>query len=1749
MPPADIILDTALTDRWGVGTSHDGTTEATAYLISDTAGLNLLARYVNGTDGYAANDFSGKYFSLNNNITYSYAGLDPTESNYTAIGTDSHPFRGTFDGANDTISGIRIYKGGSTDADSYQGLFGKVAGGTVKDVTLSDAVVTGHQNVGGIVGQLTGSGSVEDCHATASVVVHAVVSLAAGHGGIAGGVNGGSLSGCSSAATLTVDAGLWDCIAYGAITGALSGSMEDCLALGATVGGTGRVGALVGYKTNGNTFARNYYRGCTVGGTEGATGVGVGGEAGSDNPHDRDGARSLHTLTLGDGITPSNASETKTIGSTTYYASASSVLLSCELPTGYSFDGYVIHSSNNSSNQAIPQSRNNPIMTYTFTPAEDVTVDTALTDRWGVTATPAADGTAEHPYVISDAEGLDLLARCVNLTEGYPNSTFSGLHFELWADIEYDTTNLVQGNNYTAIGTNYNPFRGIFDGKGHTVSNLRIDKGGTDYQGLFGQVYEGTVDNVVVNNARIFGYYNVGAIVGYISQGTLEHCLALGSVMNGTGSVGAVAGSFMNATFDHNYYHHCKAKDATSDIGIGNISGCYDVSEGDAAVEVHILTLEGPVTATPDAVRTYQGDAYYKAETPVPLVAADEGYAVNAATISTLNSQPSTLTPSAGLYSFAMPAEDATVTATVEDVWGVTATPAADGSAAHPYVITSRAGLDLLSQRVNLGHAYADTLFLLGNDISYTHSTDWDDASSTENNYTTIGWTKNYIGTSFAGIFDGQGYTVSGIRIYRGGDNNADNYQGLFGIVIGGTVKNVTLADSRITGRSNVGGIAGALVTEGPTAHIENCHAAATVALHAVQDNAVNHGGVVGALVSGSTVGGCTSAATLSYASGLTGCTKYGGIVGYLNGGLQNCLVLGATVSGTDMVGAVAGYTSISNLSQNYYHGCTVSGQADAMPAYTIAPGPAVTLAASATSTSSYPYGGIQVYPGLLAYGGALYTPTGDTTLTLSLGYTGTSARHYGYEASTGTLVNSSNQYSLTLDDADVVVDAITCEHGNSAPSFDLDDISVCVNSDGDFAATVEALALGEGNNIADDYTPVDELTITQTFDAEPYDPTTHPDGYLVSSEGYRRYYCTWTVTDDCGLQTEQSNQITVYSPPLITITDSLQTVTYGETIDTMHIGVDYESTFTVTGSAEGLTYDAEEHTLSGTPTVAGTYDFTVTATSLWSLCPATTAPITVTVNQRPLTVIATTAAKPYDGSALTDGNWQLSDESSLALSDVIASINITGSQTLVGSTSNTPSGAVITDGGSPAVDRSANYDITYQPGTLTVTPNTSVIKVIPGSGTKVYDGTPLTKNELRDFTVTGVPDGFTWSATANGTVTNVIPGDFDYDNEVNAVSSFVIYDAAGEDVTNCFSNIDISATGTLTVTPREATVRACVAYKPYDGTPLKCTECTYSGIVEGDTVRALSSGKQTAIGTSVNVLIDVYVFNSDEDYITDNYHIIKVNGSLTVTPRVDISEGSWHVVSTPMHDEGNDYWIFGDALTRPAATDGPYDLFRYDEPTSTWENYKEGGFDQMDLCRGYLYRSTETFALPYTGLFNNEASYGIALTADGAGDLRGFNLVGNPYPYKVKLDRAFYSLNADGSWTAHLQGDSIAAGQGALVYASAPETLTFYAATRSTNPGKKGSLPSLPGDLNLDDVINDDINVNLNDDFARWEGDQIVVTGTGILQAYDIMGREIFRKENKSEEFRMKNSEFPQAGVYVLKLNGNSQKIVIKRY
>ena len=313
------------TDVWGVTQGKDGSSAEKAYIITTPAGLDLLAMNVNGSDGYTANNFSGKYFKLGADITYLHTtdwdDATSRENNFTAIGGYGHNFQGSFDGDGHTISGIRIYKSGSdTNDDSYQGLFGCTFDGSVLNVTLSDARITGYRNVGGIIGERN-YGQFNNCHVTNTVAIHAVVNDSRNHGGIVGyNIDNGShkISGCTSAATISIADRLTGCIKYGGIVGQNDkGTIENCRAVGATVNGNDNVGAIVGNDGNG-TYTSNYYLGCTVNGTANATNVGIG-------SGDRDGARSVHALTLADGITASGQSVT--ISGVTYYASNTTVTL------------------------------------------------------------------------------------------------------------------------------------------------------------------------------------------------------------------------------------------------------------------------------------------------------------------------------------------------------------------------------------------------------------------------------------------------------------------------------------------------------------------------------------------------------------------------------------------------------------------------------------------------------------------------------------------------------------------------------------------------------------------------------------------------------------------------------------------------------------------------------------------------------------------------------------------------------------------------------------------------------------------------------------------------------------------------------------------------------------------------------------------------------------------------------------------------------------------------------------------------------------------------------------------------------------------------------------------------------------------------------------------------------------------------------------------------------------------------------
>ena len=282
MPAANVSVSAVFTVIPWTGS---GDTEDDPYLIAYASQLDLLAHRVN--DG--TSDYSGKYFKLANDISYPHTSawnaFTNEESNFEAIGGYYNGgyryFKGDFDGNNKTISGIRIYKGGTDKADRYQGLFGYAgSGANIHGLTLADTRITGLYYTGGIVGRSVNS-TVSDCHVAADVAVCAVQSNAHYHGGIVGenAGNNSSVSGCTSAVTLTLtDAS--ESKYYGGIAGQniSRGTLSDNLAIGANVPAANNnyYGAITGQNTSTGTLQRNYYVNCTVAGVENATGVGCG---------------------------------------------------------------------------------------------------------------------------------------------------------------------------------------------------------------------------------------------------------------------------------------------------------------------------------------------------------------------------------------------------------------------------------------------------------------------------------------------------------------------------------------------------------------------------------------------------------------------------------------------------------------------------------------------------------------------------------------------------------------------------------------------------------------------------------------------------------------------------------------------------------------------------------------------------------------------------------------------------------------------------------------------------------------------------------------------------------------------------------------------------------------------------------------------------------------------------------------------------------------------------------------------------------------------------------------------------------------------------------------------------------------------------------------------------------------------------------------------------------------------------------
>ncbi len=140
-------------------------------------------------------------------------------------------------------------------------------------------------------------------------------------------------------------------------------------------------------------------------------------------------------------------------------------------------------------------------------------------------------GDIDDPYQIWTAEQLLMI--------GFYYSDFNK-NFMLMDDIDL---NLEDPYEIVPIGKSKFPFNGIFDGAGHTISNLTYPFATDDYVGLFGYIGEvGKVTNLILEGVNIQGDSYVGGLAGY-NSGEIKSCSVSGNVTGISSYIGGLVGS------------------------------------------------------------------------------------------------------------------------------------------------------------------------------------------------------------------------------------------------------------------------------------------------------------------------------------------------------------------------------------------------------------------------------------------------------------------------------------------------------------------------------------------------------------------------------------------------------------------------------------------------------------------------------------------------------------------------------------------------------------------------------------------------------------------------------------------------------------------------------------------------------------------------------------------------------------------------------------------------------------------------------------------------------------------------------------------------------------------------------------------------------------------------------------------------------------------------------------------------------
>lgn len=231
------------------------------------------------------------------------------------------------------------------------------------------------------------------------------------------------------------------------------------------------------------------------------------------------------------------------------------------------------------------------------------------------------------------------------------------------------------------------------------------------------------------------------------------------------------------------------------------------------------------------------------------------------------------------------------------------------GTAEDPYLIATVDQLAAFRDSVNGGNNYQGKTVKLTADATLS-ATNWVPIGAGTRR--SSGYTAD--SSPFAGTFDGNGHTVSGLTITE--TQGADYAVGFFGILENATVKDLHFADAHIAvPESELAGICAGLLVNDST--VSGVTAEGSISAKCAA------GGIAGRMTVSGTISQCKNSATVTTTGG-TG--NAGGIVGaaYYTQPGKKMVIEGcensAAVTGANAVGGIVG------LSSSFVSGCTNSG-------------------------------------------------------------------------------------------------------------------------------------------------------------------------------------------------------------------------------------------------------------------------------------------------------------------------------------------------------------------------------------------------------------------------------------------------------------------------------------------------------------------------------------------------------------------------------------------------------------------------------------------------------------------------------------------------------------------------------------------------------------------------------------------------------------------------------------------------------